>query len=664
MADGRPVHVIVIRGQGSASDFRTLDVASLLTLRLGQAGKALTHARRHGIRDLVMVGAVRRPNLATLWPDPYTARVVARIGARALGDDSLLSAVIAQMEAEGFTVHPVDSLLGDVLGARGALGCVGPDRSAWMDIRRGWDVAAALGRADVGQSVVVQQGVALGVEAVEGTDALIARCGSLHRPGPGGVLVKRCKPGQDRRADLPTIGPDTVDAVRAAGLRGIAYEAGASLVVGAARVRDKADRAGVFVIGVTEADVDAASAVAAGLSDLPATGMPGGGPLVYLIAGEPSGDALGARLMEALRGALGAGVVFDGIGGEAMAEQGLASRVPQRELAIMGFLEVLPRVRRLRRRLRETVDHILAVRPDVVVTIDSWGFTGRVAKALKAAGSPVPRVHYVAPMVWAWKEKRKYAVADRVNHLLTLWPFECAYFQPLGLPCTHVGHAVIESGVMEGDGTRLRRDLAIPDDAPILAVLPGSRSTEVGRLLPVFAEVVRTLARRRPGLHVVVPTVATVADTVAAAVQGWALPAHVVQGTGPRHDAFAAATAALAASGTVSLELAVAGVPHLIAYRVNPISAALFRRMTSLRYAGPVNLLMDRLVVPEFLQTACRADRLAEALAPLLDGGPEATAQREAFTQAVDRLTAGRERSPSEVAADTIAKIIAAGRQD
>lgn len=678
VADGRPLHVIVMRDQGDAAAFADLNVP-VTTLRLGQGGTALAYLRRHDIRDLVMAGGVRRPSLLTLWPDALTARFLARVGMRTLGDDGLLRAIIQEMEAYGLTVHPVEVLLNDAVGGSGVLGRHAPDETAWRDIHRGWEVAAALGAADVGQSVVVQQGLVLGVEAVEGTDALIERAGHLKQPGPGGVLVKRCKPGQDRRVDLPTIGPKTVDRARTAGLRGIAYEAGVSLLLAPDLVRDKADRAGLFVIGVAPSDLARGPGlpdpVPAPPTDIPDGGssapgegarggedVPGEAPLVYLIAGEPSGDALAARLMAALRERLRGHVRFAGVGGEAMAEQGLETLIDQRELAIMGFLEVLPRVMALRRRLREVVADVQARRPAVVVTVDSWGFTGRVAAALKACGSTVPRLHYVAPMVWAWKEKRKHAVADRVDHLMTLWPFECAYFLPLGLACTHVGHAVIESGAAGGDGQALRDRLGIPASAPVLVVLPGSRSTEVRRLLPVFGDVVGRLARARPNLHVVVPTVATVANPVTEAVKTWPVPSHVVRGSGQRHDAFAAASAALAASGTVSLELAVANVPHLIAYRVNPVTAALFRRMTRLRFAGPVNILMDRMIVPEFLQQDCRADRLAPALAALLDGGPDADTQRRTLAEARDRLTAGADGLPSVRAAEVVTACLTHGR--
>jgi|GEM_PF-5650 len=656
-AEGRPLHVLVIKDHGDPAPYAALGLPYVV-LRLGQGGAALRYVRENGVRHLVMAGGVKRPSLGSLWPDAYTAGFVARVGMRALGDDGLLRAVIAQAESEGLHVMPVSAVLPEAIGRAGVLGTQTPDDAAWVDIRRGLTVGRALGAVDVGQSVVVQQGVVLGVEAIEGTDALMARCGEVRLNGPGGVLVKLCKPGQDARADLPTLGEATVEAAHRAGLRGIAYQSGAALVLAPDRMAARADALGLFVIGVDGApDGEAVDAAGARVSE-----PPDDDPMVYLITGEPSGDALAARLMTALRERLGGRVRFRGIGGEAMAEQGLDSRIDQRELAIMGFLEVLPRALALKRRIAETVDDIERCRPAVVVTVDSWGFTGRVAKGLVARGSTIPRVHYVAPMVWAWKENRKHAVAARVTHLLTLWPFECAYFTPLGLTCTHVGHGVIESGADRGDATAFRRRHGIPDDAPLLVVLPGSRRTEVGRLLPVFRDTVTRLAKDRPGLRVAVPTVATVAKTVETAMRDWPVPVVVVRGAAEKADAFAAGDGALAASGTVSLELAMAGLPHVIGYRVNLLSATVFRLITPLRFAGPVNILLDREAVPERLQERCTPDRLVAALAPLLDNEPAAEAQRADLAEARSRLAGGGDL-PSRRAAAVIAEAMGgAGR--
>ena len=246
-AAGRPVFVLGFSGAADPERFREVPHA---TIRLGAAAEGLRILRENGVEELVMAGPVRRPSLASLMPDWRAAKFFARIGLRALGDDGLLSAIIKELEIEGFRVVGVDSVLGGLIAPKGPIGRIEPDQQAKLDIARGLDVVRALGALDVGQAAVVQQGIVLGVEAVDGTDALIARACELRREGPGGVLVKLVKPGQERRADLPTIGIRTVEACARAGLRGIAVEAGASLIVDRAAVAAAADAAGLFVIGV------------------------------------------------------------------------------------------------------------------------------------------------------------------------------------------------------------------------------------------------------------------------------------------------------------------------------------------------------------------------------------------------------------------------------
>lgn len=372
-------------------------------------------------------------------------------------------------------------------------------------------------------------------------------------------------------------------------------------------------------------------------------------PLIYIIAGEPSGDLLAARLMAALKELTGGAVRFAGIGGEAMREQGIDSLFPQADLAVMGFAEVVPRIPKILRRLRETLADIEARGPSLIVTVDSWGFTGRVAKALKQQGSTIPRLHYVAPMVWAWKETRAKALADRVDRLLCLLPNEPAYFEPHGLKAVHVGHPVLERLGEPGDGAGFRRRHGIADMAPLLCVLPGSRHSETSRLLPVFAETAHRLQSRFPDLQIVVPSVETVADSVRRAVTDWRVPTIVVDPT-EKWDAFAASDAALAASGTVALELSVAHVPMVIAYRMAPLTAMAVRRLIKIKYACLINLLLNRMAVPEFMQEACEPERLIDALLPLLRDGPERRKQLEDCAEALGLLGVGGE-SPSRRAA-------------
>jgi DUF1009 family protein len=244
---GRDCFVLAIK---NSADPAHLDGVDHVWLRLGQAGRAFELLHEKQVGEVVMAGPVRRPTLAEMRPDWRTARFFARLGLKALGDDGLLSAVIGEFESEGFKVVGAHEVLGDLLALLGVLGAVQPDSQADSDIRRGIAVAQGLGALDVGQSVVVQQGIVLGVEAIEGTDALLDRVSGLRRAGPGGVLVKLCKPGQDKRVDLPTIGIGTVKKAQDAGLRGIAVEAGAAIVVDLDGTVREADRAGLFITGI------------------------------------------------------------------------------------------------------------------------------------------------------------------------------------------------------------------------------------------------------------------------------------------------------------------------------------------------------------------------------------------------------------------------------
>ncbi|WP_142847011.1 LpxI family protein [Telmatospirillum sp. J64-1] len=244
---GRDFFVIAFEGFAEKS---MVEGVPHVWLRLGEAGSGFKILHDQGVEDVVMAGPVRRPSLRDLRPDWQTTRFLARIGMSALGDDGLLRAVIRELEDEGFRVVGIDDVLSDILARPGLYGSIEPDEQARVDIARGLEVARGLGRLDVGQSVVVQQGIVLAVEAVEGTDAMIARAGEQRRPGPGGVLVKTCKPGQERRADLPTVGPRTVQNAIRAGLRGIAIEAGSTLMVGTETMVAEADAAGLFLIGI------------------------------------------------------------------------------------------------------------------------------------------------------------------------------------------------------------------------------------------------------------------------------------------------------------------------------------------------------------------------------------------------------------------------------
>jgi lipid-A-disaccharide synthase len=382
---------------------------------------------------------------------------------------------------------------------------------------------------------------------------------------------------------------------------------------------------------------------------------------IFIVTGEPSGDALGGALIGALRQRTGGSLRVAGIGGERMREQGLESLVPLGDVAIMGVAEVVPRAAIILRHVRETITAIRAQRPDAVVTIDSSGFSWRVAHGLRRRGETLPLIHYVAPMVWAWRASRARRMARWYDHLMTLLPFEPPYFERVGLSCSFVGHPVLECGADLGDGRRFRATHGMDADELLITALPGSRAGEVRRLLPIFGAALTRLKDLVGPFRVVVPTVATVGTTVARAVEAWPGNAIVVGEPHEKYDAFAASHAALAASGSVALELALARLPMLVGYRLNPLTEALLGRVLKVRQVNLVNLLLGRTLVPELLGPNCTAERLAASLAELVRDERVRAAHRQGYDEAVRRLAVDGV-PPSLRAADRILELVAARR--
>ncbi len=376
--------------------------------------------------------------------------------------------------------------------------------------------------------------------------------------------------------------------------------------------------------------------------------------LIYLVAGESSGDTLGARLAARLRERR-PDISFAGVGGERMAEAGIPSLFPMRELALMGLLEVLPNLRRLSRRLDETAADVAVRRPAALVTIDSPGFTLRLAARVQSLGIPV--IHYVAPQVWAWRPGRVREIARRVDRILALLPFEPPFFERAGIPVTFVGHPVLESGADAGDAARFRAAHGLAAGERVVVVMPGSRRTEVSRLLPVFGEALRRAARAVPGLRPALPLAGPVEDAVREAAGGWDPAPILLRDPADKHDAFAAARiggAGLIKSGTSSLEVALAGVPMAVGYRVNPLTAAVVRRLITVRHASIVNLLADAAIIPEYLQERCTPALLAAELVRLLGDPAAAAAQRSGCARVLGALRPPGGATPSAAAADAV----------
>jgi lipid-A-disaccharide synthase len=384
---------------------------------------------------------------------------------------------------------------------------------------------------------------------------------------------------------------------------------------------------------------------------------------IYLIVGEPSGDILASRLIKAIRNEHPEAQFF-GIGGETMQAEGFNSLFNIKDLSIMGVMEVIPRLPVILRRRKEVLNDIERVQPNVIVTVDSWGFINSILKILKKRGNKIPIVHYVAPQVWAWKKGRAKKAAKLMNHLMTLLPNEPQYFEKYGLPCTFVGHPVIENTASyHTNPFALELGIAeVPENARILCVLPGSRHSEVNKLAPVFVESIKQLHKEILNLFLLIPSVETMKDEINEHFKNIGTPYKIIIGQQARYEAFRMSEFALAASGTVSLELTACGTPHIIAYTFNWLTNRMVEFFVKIKFANLINILANRLIIPEFVLRNCRADLIVpEALSFFQDkekGEIQMTQAKEqlAKLKPVDKL-------PSEKAAEVVLEMIS-GKND
>lgn len=377
----------------------------------------------------------------------------------------------------------------------------------------------------------------------------------------------------------------------------------------------------------------------------------------FLIAGEPSGDSLGARLMQAIK-RQDKDALFMGIGGDSMQKEGLSTLFNISELAVMGIAEVIPSIPRILKRINQTVAEIERLKPDVVITIDSWSFCARIHKKLRRLKTGIPQVHYVAPQVWAWKKKRARTMYQYIDLLLTLFPYEPKYFTPYNLETVFVGHPVIENAMMQKISPEdFRKKYEIPTNGKIMLVLPGSRHNEVERLLPDFMEVVRQMQKLHSDYIYLLPTVSTVAKRVRQAVENAKLPIRIIEGEDERRAAFQNAEVAIAASGTVALELAIVGVPHIVAYKVPKLTEWLARRFLHIQFVNLTNILLGYEVVPELLQQDCNPLTIMQYIEQFLAKGSLYKRQIDNFAKLRAYLGLG-EQTPSDNAATAILEFI------
>jgi lipid-A-disaccharide synthase len=379
---------------------------------------------------------------------------------------------------------------------------------------------------------------------------------------------------------------------------------------------------------------------------------------IYIIAGEASGDQLGGWLMESLsqKSEL---LKFDGIGGSAMRAQGLNSLFPMQELSLMGFAEILPHIRRIKRRIAQTVADIEEKRPDIVITIDSPGFTFRVVEALRKRGKVSPKfVHYVAPTVWAYKPERAIKTAALFDHLLVLLPFEPPYFNKTALPTHFVGHAVAWWWKEKAQRNTFRTQHRITETAPLLALFPGSRKGEIKHMMPLFRTTCEKLKNNIPNLGTAMLVRQEMHGVLKPYIENWPCPLHITHQLEEKKSLFAACDAALAKSGTIGLECALAGLAGAITYRAHPISAWYIRNKIRTPFVNLANILCREMVMPELLQEAATPTALADALLPLLSSEEARSEQQRKLSIIPAMLGANETLSPSDKAANIILSLI------
>jgi len=376
------------------------------------------------------------------------------------------------------------------------------------------------------------------------------------------------------------------------------------------------------------------------------------GRKVFLIATEESGDRLGANLMKVLRQRLGGAVRFEGVGGRSMAREGLVSLFPIEELSIIGLAAVVKQLPKILRLIGQTAAAVTEARPDILVIIDSPDFTHRVAKRVRAADPSIPIVDYVSPSVWAWRPGRARAMLSYIDHVLALLPFEPEAYQRLrGPPCSYVGHPLTEqlASLRPGADEQKRRDEA----PPVLLVLPGSRRSEIRHHMAVFGQALGRLRDAGVAFELVLPTMPHLQEAIAEALAAWPVQPRIVVGDGEKRAAFRIAHAALAKSGTVTLELALSSVPMVTAYRTGSMEAWILRKAIKVNSVILANLVIGENVVPEFLQEDCTPEKLAQALREVLGDSALRREQLEAFTR-IDRIMSTGNQPPSARAADIV----------
>ncbi len=589
--------IVSIANSDNIDELKTL-TNNIFIVSLTKGGTAIKYLKAHNVKELVLAGSVKRPSILNLKPDAWTVKNLKKIKSNIGGDDGLLRGVIKALEDEGFTIISPQDINQDIIVKAKIYNDVPLDEQMKLDIEKGYQIIKTIGSLDIGQAVIVQQGTTVAVEALEGTDNMLLRSKELMLEGKKAVLVKATKPNQDTRVDLPTIGMKTIINAHESGIRAIALEAGSAIILDENKLITKCNELGISLLGFS----------AEALNNDPTYQVK---KKVYIIAGEASGDMLAAQLMAQLKNKYADEVVFFGIGGQKMKEQGLKSIFPMGDLSHMGLISVIANIKTLKKRLQQTEEHISYINPDVIITVDSPGFNKRVIKNLIKENQLIaPTIHWVAPSVWAWREGRAKKMAKLFDHLLCLLPFEPKYFEKEGLKTTVTGHPILDSGADKGNAEYFRQKYHIFDNEKLLVMLPGSRHNEVKKLLPVFKDVYDGIIAKNKRVKFVIPLAEAVAHKVKQHIKDWHLSDNILllENSEDKYHCFAAADLAIAASGTVSLELAMAKTPTIIAYKFGFITNHIIPKIMKIKYASLINILANKMVIPEYILYQCKAE--------------------------------------------------------
>jgi lipid-A-disaccharide synthase len=612
-------------------DRRNWPKAPSISINFGEVGKAIDFLNQNKVKKIVFAGRVNRPNFKELLPDSKGRSWLLKLGkAIFAGDDALLRAITDLIHQEGFEVIAGTSLLEDIFFSEGIFSQRKPSKSDYEDINMGLAVAKKLGVSDLGQSVVVHNGRVLGEEDLFGTNALLERCGG--KVEKGGILVKISKPQQDERLDLPTIGVETIEVLHRNGFDGIVLEADKCIAINKKEIIDRANELNVFITAIK----------------LPRL-------KIFLIAGEASGDYLGGKLIETIGKIFHGKVEFFGIGGQCMEKAGLKKLFSINELSVIGILEVMGKILHIKKLIASVVKKIRDYQPGVIVTIDSSGFTHRVAKKIKKMGCKIPLVHYVAPPVWAWRGWRARSMHKFIDKLMVLFPFEPPYFEKHRLRTVFVGHPIaVDDDFNKPRPLKLRNFLGSVckiekrEDYKIITLLPGSRRSEIVRHLPLLEKFTQLMAVKYKNIKFIIPTIENLAREIGDITSNWSQRPLVVTSKSQKVTAYYSSDVAVAASGTVTLELARVGLPFVAIYKTSRLTYLIVKFLIKVQNVCLVNLLAGTNVVPELLQENCTAEGIFNCVEKILTS-KESERQKKFFKKIIETLKSDPEQAAKEI---------------